>query len=267
MDKREIHGKPVYIFDSHNVALAAWAEIKASHDEELLLLTFDHHTDTHDAFVRYACLKNGKNMVGIDPIMDERLSRIDWRDKQSVHEAVNDLNNDEQIDAALKLGLFSYAFCFNNEHRNANPKETQAATNERIYLIAEECDGGCEEKSHADQVLESALLVKLISRASGMGSSVGVDDVTKAPYVLDIDLDYFKKRVSLSPKDARMIHGLIRGAVGITIATEPHYVRSGRIDGELTSDYARYSRRVLPEIPFQPTLREWRAAEKSAGGP
>src|SRR5215211_303199 len=113
MEKREIHGKTVYIFESHNVALSAWAEIKATHDENLILLTLDHHTDTHEAFIKYARHKNGNNMVGIDPIMAERLADIKWTDQQSVRAAADELNNDEQIDAALKLGLFSYAFCVN----------------------------------------------------------------------------------------------------------------------------------------------------------
>jgi hypothetical protein len=45
---------------------------------------------------------------------------VDWRNEKSVCEAAHDLNNDEQVDAALKLGLFSSAFCFNNQHANAS---------------------------------------------------------------------------------------------------------------------------------------------------
>ena len=36
MEKREIHGKTVYIFESHNIALSAWAGIKAEQDENLI---------------------------------------------------------------------------------------------------------------------------------------------------------------------------------------------------------------------------------------
>jgi arginase family enzyme len=49
MEKREINGKWVYIFDSHNIALEAWAELKANH-HELNLITLDDHTDTNPAF-------------------------------------------------------------------------------------------------------------------------------------------------------------------------------------------------------------------------
>ena len=51
MDKREVNGKSVYIFVSHNQALEPWAELKANHDE-LNLITLDHHTDTNPAFLK-----------------------------------------------------------------------------------------------------------------------------------------------------------------------------------------------------------------------
>lgn len=175
------------------------------------MLTLDHHTDTHEAFVKFAYHKNAKSMVGIEPIMAKRLAEVEWRDHQSVRAAVNDLNNDEQIDAALQLGLFSYAFCFNNEHKNAIPGDTALAI-DRVYWIGEECEDGFEEL-HAGQVLESELLAKLISRANNMAASVGIEDITKVPCVLDIDLDYFKTKNSISPADASLIHKLIKGSV------------------------------------------------------
>jgi hypothetical protein len=54
MERREIQGKAIYTFESHNVGLAAWAEIKAEHDEELILLTIDHHTDKPEVFLGWA---------------------------------------------------------------------------------------------------------------------------------------------------------------------------------------------------------------------
>jgi hypothetical protein len=238
IEKREIHGKPIYIFESHNAALEAWADIKTNHDEELLLVTLDHHTDTHEAFVGYAHRANNNNPDGVDPIMEERLARVSWRDKKTVIDAVADLKNDEQIDAALKLGLFSLAFCINNEHRNTDSEGRAIVSNKSIYLIGKECESDCDEKLHAEEVIESLLLGRLIDRANSLALTAGIEDVTQVPYVLDIDLDYFRTQSSLSPTDDRVFRTLIRNAVGITIATEPSYVRFGRLDGKLTSDYA-----------------------------
>ena len=129
MEKREIRGKTVYIFEHHNIALTAWADVKTTHDEELILLTLDHHTDTHEAFIGWAYYTNGHNTDNVEPIIEERLARVDWRDDQSLNEAVNDLRNDEQIDAAIRLGLFTFAFCFNNQHTNTRSIEQEQFSN------------------------------------------------------------------------------------------------------------------------------------------
>lgn len=274
MEKREIHGKPVYIFESHNVAFAAWSEIKAAHEEELLLLTFDHHTDVHEAFIGWAYAKNNnRNDENVSPMILERLARVDWRDEHSVQEAVKELRNDEQIDAALRLGLFSYAFCFNNQHTNTRsieekkfsenwtfgavppePPFTYGIPKRKIFEIGEICEIGCEKIPHdddclkpaADQGIESVMLECLIGKANVMAQAAGIEDITKVPYVLDIDLDYFRTKDALSPKNATIFHELIRNAVAITIATEPSYVRSERIDDDLISEFSL--ERVLKHI-------------------
>ncbi len=274
MERREIHGKPIYIFESHNVAFAAWAEIKASYDGELLLLTLDHHTDVHEAFVGWAYKANGDLMDdNVSPLIEGRLAKVDWRNEQSVQDAVAELKNDEQIDAALRLGLFSYAFCFNNQHTNTRsieeerfsenwtfgavppePPFTYRVPRRRIFEIGEICEIGCEKVPHdddcmkpaADQGIESVMLERLIGKANAMARAAGLEDITQVPYVLDIDLDYFRTKDALRPKDATVFHHLIRNAVAITIATEPDYVRTERLERDLTSDYSL--ERILEHI-------------------
>jgi len=57
-----------------------------------------------------------------------------------------------------------------------------------------------------------------------MAASAEIEDIKSIPYVLDIDLDYFRTIKSLTPDDPSAFHDLIRRAVAITIATEPDYV-------------------------------------------
>jgi hypothetical protein len=106
MEKRNIHGKPIYIFKDHNEGLAAWAEIKAIHQGELILLTFDHHTDVHEAFIGWAYHANNGGIDDVDPLIEKRLGQVDLSDPRSVENAVRDLRNEEQIDAAIRLGFF-----------------------------------------------------------------------------------------------------------------------------------------------------------------
>jgi len=281
MEKRELHGKAVYIFEDHNVAFAAWSEIKAAHEGELILLTFDHHTDVHEAFIGWAYKEIDPDLDGVSPLIEERLARVNVQDEGSVREAVNDLRNDEQIDAALRLGLFRLAFCFNNQDRNTwsieqakffsgwvpgaaplEPPFSYEVPKRRIFEIGEICAVGCERMPHTDdcskpmakQAIESVMLEQMITKANRMAAAADIEDVVKVPYVLDIDLDYFRTKAGLSPVDARVFHDLIRNAVAITIATEPRFVRMERFD-DVTSDYAL--EKVLEHIDEACQLDSW----------
>lgn len=277
MEKSITHGKPVYIFESHNIALAAWAEIKRTHDQDLILITLDYHTDKNKAFRRsdfvyeYARGNPEKTELRIN----ERISQVDWRDDESIHQAVTDLKNDEQIDAAIRLGLFSFAFCINHRHETTSievrdwiketggfplgrkrpePPYAYEVPDNKIFEVGGNCSIKNEETTHGDdcatpvedQVIESVMLEHLITTANSMARFASIEDITRVPYVLDIDLDYFRTLKSLSPDDATTFHAIIRNAVGITIATEPAYVHDLRMDDELTSDYAL--ERVLQHI-------------------
>lgn len=263
---------PVYIFEDHNVGLGAWADIKANNETELILLTLDHHTDVHEAFIGWAYQANNRNMDNVEPLIEKRLARVNVRDPQSVQEAVKELRNDEQIDAALRLGIFRLAFCFNNQHRNTRSIEEQQfydswapeaippeppfsyeVPKRKSFEIGEICAVGCERMPHnddclelaANQAIESVMLHRLIDTANGMARSADIEDVTKVPDVLDIDLDYFRTKLAVSPRDPKVFHELLRNAVVITIATEPKFVRMERLD-DVTSEYAL--ERVLHHI-------------------
>ena len=269
MEKQVIRGKPVYVFESHNEALWPWAEMKSAHPGRLILITLDHHTDTKLAFLTsnyvydYAQGNLDKSLERIA----ERVAQIDPKREEDIKQAVADLRNDEQIDAAIRLGLFEFAFCFNNKNKNTRSTEeeeyfaddisfllksppqppfTYAVPDRNIYEIAEPCAVGCNERCHgdecdrkqADQVLESVMLNELITKANRFAEPTGIQSITGLPYVLDIDLDYFRSVKGLAPEDPQTFYGLVRNANGITIATEPKYVEGGRIDSDLTSQSA-----------------------------
>lgn len=201
-----------------------------------------------------------------------------------------ELRNDQQIDAAIRLGIFSFAFCFNNSNTNTlsieqegycsqgpdypaielcrlldlnrnelpvsvelsdidpvDTSPTYRVPENRMFEIAEICAGGCKKRSHGgddcdrllgDQAIESVMLDRLIHTANSMAQSANIDSIVQSPYVLDLDLDYFRTSKSLSPDDSVVFYRLIRNAVGITIATEPNYVKELWLDDELTSKCA-----------------------------
>ncbi len=49
-----IENKEIYIVEKHHQVLLPWTQLRRKIKEPPFLLTFDHHTDTHDAFIFYA---------------------------------------------------------------------------------------------------------------------------------------------------------------------------------------------------------------------
>ncbi len=268
VEKHEIQDKAVYVFEAHNVAFAGWAEIKAADEDHLILITLDHHTDTKLAFLTSDFVHDYAqgNLPRILERIDERVGQIDRTNSEHIEQAVADLRNDEQIDAAVRVGLFEYAFCFNNQGKNTpsveeeayladefyflseapKPPFTYRVPDRKIYEIGKRCAVGCEERvhgdecyrKHADQVIESVMLNQLITTSNTIAQPAGIKSILELPYVLDIDLDYFTSTKGLAPEDPQLFYEMIRGAVAITVATEPNYVKRERIDEELTSEYA-----------------------------
>ncbi len=68
-----------------------------------------------------------------------------------------------------------------------------------------------------------------------MARSVGFDSAEALPYILDVDLDFFHTRRSLTPKDPGTFYRLVRNAVLITIATEEECLADGWLDNERIS--------------------------------
>ncbi len=54
IEKIFINGKEIYIFEHHHYALKLWSIVKKELEEDIAILSFDHHTDTHDPFLSYS---------------------------------------------------------------------------------------------------------------------------------------------------------------------------------------------------------------------
>lgn len=258
---RTIHDKDVYVIEHHQHAIECWALIRQGCHFAPGLITLDEHTDTRLAFTRDTCGR-------IDPIGHEeeffeevvrQCDRVDYMERASVESAVSRLRNDEHIDAAIRAGMLDHAFvcCFRSDDAT-RPKhqpslrevfdhvETTGSTDiggiafapydmpeQRIFVVAPASDGvNTEDRSLFDQAIESSYLDGVLNQIRAISNSVGLEDPTGGSFVLDIDLDYFHTRRSVSPEDPNTIQRLIRDAVAITIAKEPWYVRTGQLNGE-----------------------------------
>jgi hypothetical protein len=189
--RRSIKGKDVYVVDDHHKALAAWALVRRSMANAPNLITIDHHTDTHEAFSGHFHLEAYEGRVPESDKESFRLglmAQIDWKDDQSITDAIGNLKHDEHIDAATCSGTLGSAFCIQlsdsggaqsieqlsfDKRRDENWREevrkgnwrsppidpppqrpmTYARATNSIYVLSFDCFVECQAKPHNDDCL------------------------------------------------------------------------------------------------------------------
>ena len=258
-EHRVIKGKDIYVVEAHHHALAAWALVRRCTEQAPNLITIDHHTDTHEAFLGYAWIEHFEHRADDEVALREQLTaRIDWKDDASLQDAIAKLRHDEHISAATQSGVLNQAYCvqlsdsggFQSMEEEAFAADRQArwpaaptlpiptrpltyaATAERMYVIPAPCYIGCVARPHNDdcvtrhalEIVEARYLENQLVRGAEISRCFGLTDLEAAPYILDIDLDAFHSRKAITPDDPSTLHRLIRNAVAITIATEPECV-------------------------------------------
>lgn len=263
---QDVCGKDVYIVDDHHYALAPWALIRRHLGRSPNLITLDHHTDVHEAFLGHAHLETYENGGDAWALAKDLVNRIDWQDDQSLLWAVEHLRHDEHVDAATLSGILNYAFCIQLSDHGGNPSiEQQEYDADRqarwpqppklppphrpmnyedpanhIFVISHDCAIGCSRMPHNDDcvvehgnmVIESIYLDDQLARGAEMSRCVGIDHLESQPYILDIDLDAFHSRQAIEPADRTTFYRLIRNAVAVSVATEAECVVELKFDGE-----------------------------------
>lgn len=254
-----IKGKDIYVVEEHHQALAAWALIRRASERPPNVITIDHHTDIHEAFLGHACVEHYEGRADHEEALREGLvAQINWKDDASLLAAIGKLRHDEHINAATRSGILDQAYCIQlsdsdgfqsleQEAFEADRKArwpaaptlpvparpmTYAATAERIYVIPAPCYIGCAKRPHNDdcvtrhalEIVEARYLEDQLARGSEISRCFGLPNLEAAPYILDIDLDAFHSRKAIMPDDSSTFHRLIKHAISITIATEPECV-------------------------------------------
>lgn len=242
--KITIGGKDVYIVEAHHHVLQGWAEVRRNQASAPALLTLDHHTDTHEPFLRHSYWET---QHPLKDTTEERLAMvstliraIDWANDDTVEEAIGKLKHDEHIRTAIQADILARAFVVNFKDEN------HADAAGHVYATCSGCDGlGCTkpihdddcEQARIDQLLESRHLDHELGQLNAMAQEGGEPGVEAAPYILDIDLDYFNSDKAIEPDDPSTFYRLVRGALAITIATEPGCVLELRVPGSnITAD-------------------------------
>lgn len=246
----KIIDKDVFIVDSHQDVLLPWSIIRRRHQKSLNLITLDHHTDTVRAFRNYIFHTVHKNKFDIANDFNEQYQKqvslliktIDWNSDSSINQAISKLNWDEQIDAAILIGVIDFAVAIN--------LSSTSPLKNKIVEVSSICSLNCEKSMHDDtcqlhhynQVLESNYLERMLEIAEKEIPSTKTNNIDSNPYILDIDLDYFHTEKSINPDDTNKFYSLIRNAQAITIALEENCVQNLKVEGsDVNSDGLLYS--------------------------
>jgi len=257
--KETILDKDIYFFESHHYALLPWAEYKRKMPEErIYLMSFDYHTDTIDPFLRY-CNNDADKMKCL-------LEKVDYQKVDSIKDAIQNLKNDEHIRTAVGTGMIDGVYIvsfqgseipcsYEEEERLKEPfaekylRKIIAHENvitpqlERTYPqvkihCAEFMPWGIYERGdeYDSEVLEDSFLTEKFQVFSRMSPEIIFSDGTiKGKYILDIDLDYFRKLSALTPKHYQIFSNLVKNSEIITVAEEPVCVELVRTDTDVNS--------------------------------
>ena len=169
--------KTACVVDNHQYALLCWLKWFERTKTPAVLVSIDFHPDTDPAFWLYSYQKALAKVT--DPLDEEAvmaeqqrvqtklLAQMDACDFESVAAQMPKMNNDEQINTAMDLGILSdyhMITCMAAHHYASGTH----------YLVPEAHFGDL-----SDQMFQ----------ACGFDLSILKD----APIILDIDLDYFPK--------------------------------------------------------------------------
>jgi hypothetical protein len=231
--------KRVYTVRDHHHVLEAWAWYRRQNARSPtpVLLTLDAHTDLKPAFGDWGTRNQG-NLPTLQLATANRIASA-LAPGAMIETAIADLDHDEHIDLAQRLGLVDHVYLFLSASGGipALPADWAQADIQTPTCPQPHGMGTnvhfCDVKT-APTLLESSQLGSWIRQIEATEGS-RLKDIR---YILDIDLDYFRSIRGLTPKSAAAFRRLIRSAEIVRIAREPGCVKSGRLDGKLTSKKA-----------------------------
>lgn len=231
--------KQLFICKEHHHALVPWANVRRT-KEELNLLTFDHHTDTHDAFLYYLYYNKTETLENL-------IEKIDINNHATIKEAITKLRNDEHIDTAVKIGIFKKSFSVSYDGSFDKPPSNEWTEMHKTdetkipfmmgmiklpevltYPDAKLYEIGTSEILDYENSIADELISFVLSKINIMAKI----DIMQTNYILDIDLDYFKTYDALNRNDLKLFRDLLSQATAITIATEPDFASEG-VDSEI----------------------------------
>lgn len=208
----KVFDKDVYIVDRHQFVLPIWSYYSNKEETSYELVSIDYHPDTNPPFWQKAYYKAIVDNREDDDnyilsISESMISNVNPSDYASIINQVENLNNDEHINSAMKLGYL-------NDYHMINCMDKHTYESGTHYLIDERYFGSLSDE---------------------MFNSIGFKTPSN-PYILDIDLDYFLLKSNFNRENITIFEKLVKNAEFITVARSIkyfNYLRREEFDIEL----------------------------------
>lgn len=191
--------KDVFVVDRHQYVLPIWSYYSNTFGNTYELVSIDYHPDTNPPFWQKAYYRaivdnreeDEQYLLSISLAM---INKVDPCDYENIVKYVNDLNNDEHINSAMKLGYLSDYHMINCMDRHIYETGTH-------YLIDEAHFGSLKDD---------------------MFNSIGFN-IPNKPFILDIDLDYFLLKDNFKQENMAIFEELVKSSEFITVARSVKY--------------------------------------------
>jgi hypothetical protein len=227
----------VIVVEHHHEVLPHWAACRRAQPSAPRLLTLDHHTDTSRPFRRHLRRQARAQGCRRDDATELQLSRqlvaqLDYRDPRTIDAAMETLGNDEHVVAAIGADIIRSAFVI--AHNAADTAQDIYLEHKIICRGVDECRRGGRVWPRPDNVLETDFLARRLQAFDAILAALDEPLLRDAPFILDIDLDYFNTLRSVRPQAPELIRALAREAVLVTVATEPEFVTHCAVEPGVT---------------------------------
>ena len=216
-----IKNTPIFIFDSHNMALPVWGTIRQKSRAALHLISFDTHADTRAAFTRAIY---GEYFIYDKFTFDKFKKKIlssyhcdakDFIFKDVFYLAIELVAHDEQIMVAEYYNYINRYTLFCDldedealEYQMTDRRQRLAATYYTKHKILEM-------------------------------SATDLSSLCQEPFILDFDLDYFTHSDIITNETFQnKVCLLIKSAVAITIAREEECFNLKKVDENFSNNQA-----------------------------
>ena len=225
------------VVEHHHEVLPHWAACRRAQPTAPRLLTLDHHTDTSRPFRRHLRRQARAQGRRLSDAMERQLSRelvarLDPMDPRTIEAAMETLGNDEHVVAAIGAGIIRSAFVI--AHNAADTGQDTYLEHKIICRGVDERRRGGRAWPNPDNVLETEFLAGRLQDFDAIVKALDEPLLRDAPFILDVDLDYFNTLRSVRPEAAGLIRALAQEAVLVTVATEPEFVAHCAVEPGVT---------------------------------